>query len=56
MPIEWNELTIGIISLLIVAIWRQGLTSFTSGLMVGSILCGVLILKWIHNDVDRHKK
>ncbi|PIO82825.1 hypothetical protein BSQ39_04165 [Loigolactobacillus backii] len=57
---EWNRLTVGVIIVVVivngVAIWRQGLTSFTSGLMVGSILCGVLILKWIHNDVDRHKK
>lgn len=56
---EWNRLTIGVIVLVIVingvVIWWQGLTSFTSGLMVGSVLCGVLILKWLHNNVSKHK-
>lgn len=56
---EWNRLTIGVIMLVIifngVVIWWQGLTSFTSGLIVGSVLCGVLVLRWIRNDVNKHK-
>lgn len=55
---SWNRLSIGVVIVVVIvntiAIWQQGLTDFTSGVMIVSALGGVIILKWIQNDVNKH--